>query len=176
MKSIFLTGEVGIGKSTVIDKVLSLLPEVVCGGFRTISAAPLTEGALLDVFIESAWEQTPHDSAHLAGTRWGDNRFTAYPSVFDVVGVAFLASPPKKATLLLMDELGVMESESELFKNAVLSTLNGNLPVLGVVKPKQTDFLDSIRTHDNSLVFEVTEQNRQEIPFLIAELLKREVK
>lgn len=176
MKNIFLTGEVGVGKSTVIDKVLSLLPEVVCGGFRTISAAPLTEGALFDVFMESACEKTPHDSAHLVGTRWGDNLFTAYPAVFDDVGASILASPSTSAALVLMDELGVMESDSELFKKAVLATLNGALPVLGVIKPKQTDFLDAIRAHENGLVFEVTEENREELPFHIAELLKLEIK
>lgn len=32
-----------------------------------------------------------------------------------------------------MDELGVMESDAELFKKAVMAALNGPLPVLGVI-------------------------------------------
>ena len=176
MKSIFLTGEVGIGKSTVIDKTLSLLPKIVLGGFRTISADPITEAALLDVFIESAWEQAPHDRDHLVGTRWANNLFTAYPAVFDDVGALILDSPPAKAKLLIMDELGIMESDAEHFKQAVLVALQGPLPVLGVIKPKKTGFLDSIRTHENSMVIEVTAQNREALPFHIAELLQQEIK
>jgi len=33
MRNIFLTGEVSIRKSTVIRKVLSMLPTAYCGGF-----------------------------------------------------------------------------------------------------------------------------------------------
>ena len=176
MKNIFLTGEIGVGKSTAINKIISFFPELIFGGFRTISSAPITDGAYLDVFIESAWEPTPHDSAHIVGTRWGNNVFTAYPAVFDNVGTSILISPPAKAKLVIMDELGVMESDAELFKSAVLKALNGTLPVLGVIKPKRTDFLDSVRFHENSLVFEVTEQNREELLLSIVELIKREIK
>ena len=172
MNNIFLTGKVVAGKSTVIHKALALLPDVVCGGFRTISAVPISVGVMFDVFIESAWAETPHDSAHLVGTRWGNNRFDAFPEVFDKVGAAIVNSPPSNAALVLMDELGVMESDAELFKKAVMAALNGPLPVLGVIKPKQTPFLNAIRANKNNLVFEVTEQNRDALPFQIAELLQ----
>ena len=77
MKNLFLTGDIQSGKTTVLQKTLELLPPVTCGGFRTVSAPPITEGAMLDVFIEKTWENTPHDKAHLVGSRWGDGRFTA---------------------------------------------------------------------------------------------------
>ncbi len=171
MINVFLTGVVGVGKSTVIQKVLALLPSVACGGFRTVSSTPITEGARFDVFIESVWEKTHRDSAHLAGTRWGDGRFTPYPETFDTVGASILSSPPVDAALILMDELGFMESNAALFRQAVLKTLDGIPPVLGVIKPKHSEFLDAVRAHSRSKVFEVTGDNRDILPFHLAALL-----
>ena len=174
MKNIFLTGEVGIGKSTIIKKVLSLLPYGEYGGFRTVSAAPLTRDAVLDVFIECAWVQTPHDTEHLVGSRWGDGHFTAYPSIFDTIGTSILASCPESAILIITDELGLMESDAELFKKAVMDALDGPLPVLGVIKPKNSEFLDAVRFHKKSEIVEVTKDNREALPFLLAKLLLRD--
>ena len=174
MNNIFLTGEVGIGKSTVIQKVLSLLSVSDCGGFRTVSAAPITEDAMLDVFIERAWEQAPHDTEHLVGSRLNDGHFIPYPSAFDAAGTSILASLPKDAELIIMDELGVMESDAKDFQKAVFDVLNGSLPVLGVIKPKPSEFLDAIRSHEKSELFEVTKENREALPFILAELLMRD--
>ena len=171
MKNIFLTGEVGAGKSTVIDKVLSLLPFVECGGFRTVSAAPLTDGAMLDVFLEKSWDQTPHDIEHLVGSRLYDGQFNSYPSTFDTTGAAILASCPENAILIVMDELGLMESDAKDFQKAVMNTLDGCLPVLGVIKPKPSEFLNAIRSHEKSEIFEVTKENRDALPYIIVELL-----
>lgn len=172
MKNILLTGEVGVGKSTVICKVLSQLPQVICGGFRTVSAMPIVGGNLLEVYIEKAWEETPHDADHMVGTRLGRGRFTSYPQIFDTVGTSILFATPNDATLMIMDELGMMEDNAKLFCQAVMGVLEGTLPVLGVIKPKHTDFLDAVRAHEGSAVIEVTLDNRDELPNRIAELLR----
>lgn len=171
MKNIFLTGEVGVGKSTVISKVLSQLPQVICGGFRTVSAMTIIGGNLLEVYIEKAWEETPHDADHMVGTRLGHGRLTSYPQTFDTVGTSILFATPTDATLILMDELGLMEDSAKLFRQAVMDVLDGTLPVLGVIKPKRTEFLDAIRMRQGSEVIEVTLENRDELPARIAELL-----
>ena len=176
MKNLFLTGEVGVGKSTVISKTLALLPPLVCGGFRTVSDASCTEGARFDVFIEEVWEQTPHDDAHRVGIRSGTGCMTPYPAVFDNIGASILAFPPEGAELILMDELGVMERGAKEFCMAVLKVLDGNIPVLGVIKPKHTAFLDTVRSHERSVLFEVTEENRDCLPSSLAELLLEELR
>jgi len=170
MKNIFLTGEVGTGKSTVIRKVLELLQPIVCGGFLTVSVA-IEECDFMEVYIEKAWEKTPHDADHLVGTRLGHGRFTPYPQTFDSVGAQIVTSPPANASIILMDELGKMENDAPLFRQAVMDALNGPIPILGVIKPKHTDFLDAIRSHERSEVFEITGNNRETLPIRLAELL-----
>lgn len=173
MLNIFLTGEVGVGKSTVIDKILALLPQTVCGGFRTVSDIPITDGSMLDVFIERAWKQTPHDGAHLVGSRFGRGSMVSYPERFDCAGCAILGETPLNAELVLMDELGIMESGALRFQRAVMGALDGSLPVLGVIKPKHSAFLDAIRSHERSAVFEVSMKNRDELPLRLSELLRQ---
>lgn len=163
MNNIFLTGEVGVGKSTVLRKVLKLLAPTVCGGFLSVSE-PAPEGAMLYVYIEKAWEKTPHDEAHLVGLRTGDGHFTSYPEVFNNVGAEILSSTPPQAVLIIMDELGTMESDAETFKKAVFSALDGPLPVLGVIKNKHSEFLDKIRSHPRSVIIEATADNRDALP------------
>ena len=171
MKNIFLTGEVGVGKSTVLRKVLDMLPPMVCGGFLTVSAKAITTGALLDVFIEKAWAKTPHNKAHLVGSRLGQGRFIPYPEVFDTVGTKILSELPPDAKIIIMDELGVMESDAAIFTNAVLHMLDGPLPILGVIKTKQSVFLNEIRQHSRSEIYEVTDKNRDALPFHIKDRL-----
>lgn len=165
MQNIFLTGAVGVGKSTVIQKALALLPELICGGFRTVSAPP-TDGRR-EVFIERVWERTPRDAARLVGLRLGDG-FIAYPEAFDAAGTAILSETPSGTKLLLMDELGLMEAGAARFQKAVLLALDGALPILGVVKPKHSAFLDAVRAHPRSVVLTVTPENRDELPARIA--------
>ncbi|NCB74891.1 MAG: hypothetical protein EOM51_09150 [Clostridia bacterium] len=172
MSNLFLTGEVGAGKSTVICKTLALLPPIVCGGFRTVSV-PAAQGAALEVYLEKAWEKTPRDLSHLVGTRYGFGRFAAYPTAFNTIGASILSSPPKGAALIIMDELGVMENDAELFCKAVIEALNGKLPVLGVIKPKHTDFLDAVRAHERSEIFMVSDRNREELPEILADKLRK---
>ena len=171
MKNLFLTGEVDAGKSTVIRKTLALLPPIVCGGFRTVSV-PVSQEALIEVYLEKAWEKTPQDLSHLVGTRFGFGHFTAYPKVFDSVGASILTSVPDGSALIIMDELGVMENDAAVFRKAVFEALSGKLPVLGVIKPKHTEFLDAVRAHEHSEIFEVTDRNRDELPQILAEKLR----
>jgi nucleoside-triphosphatase len=168
MRNIFLTGAVGVGKSTVLKKALALLPELVCGGFRTVSASPVD--GRREVLIEPMWEGAQRDAARLVGLRLEDG-FVAYPEAFDTMGTAILAETPRDAKLLLMDELGIMEADAMRFKRAILAALDGPLPVLGVIKPKRSDFLDAVRAHPRSVVLPVTPENREKLPDHVAALL-----
>ncbi|MBR4869427.1 MAG: hypothetical protein IKU12_01455, partial [Oscillospiraceae bacterium] len=49
---------------------------------------------------------------------------------------------------------------SPVFQAAVLSALEGPLPVLGVIKPRSTPFLDAVRSHPKVRVLEVTPETR----------------
>ena len=89
------------------------------------------------------------------------------PETFETTGMAIL-SAPGPFDLLLMDELGRMELRSPAFCQRVLALLDGDTPILGVVKPESNALLDAVRAHPKTVLLEVTEENRSGIPALIA--------
>lgn len=99
------------------------------------------------------------------GRRGGERQ--VFPEAFDAAGTALLERKGP-FDLLLMDELGRMELRSPGFRSAVLRALDGDTPVLGVIKPEHNEFLDAVRAHPKVKVLELTAENRDEMPARIA--------
>ncbi len=156
---IFLTGNIQVGKSTIIQKVIHEL-DISPGGFRTSWGDPFPDGSS-DLFL-LGMNEAP-SSGKIIAHRFGSGRgLTVFPEIFDAVG-SHLLTEACSSSLIIMDELGFIEKDAAGFQNAVLSTLNGSVPVLGVVRNMQTPFLDQVRTHPNVDVIFVTKENREEI-------------
>ena len=155
-KHIFLTGDVQIGKSTVINKAVMML-DVPVGGFRTVGANYQKDGSS-DIIIYPA-EKRPEEGK-IAAHRTPDGRIS-YPEVFDTYGAEYLRRPAK---LILMDELGFLETDAKLFQKAVFETLDKTTPVLGVIRNKNTAFLDAVRARNDIILLTVTKENRDSIP------------
>lgn len=155
---IFLTGDVNVGKSSIIELILAQYRNKKIGGFRTIC------GVNSDVFIipASASGDYPRTAQNRVGIRSGEGRAQSFPEVFNHVGLSFL-SGAEKSDIILMDELGIMETEAHLFTAKVLEILDGRVQVLGAVKPKRTPFLNAVCAHPNTRIIEVTPGNREQV-------------
>ena len=169
---ILLTGAVGAGKSTAASRALKLLAPVRYGGFTTHS---VMEKGVLSVYICACDGSSPLDDAHRIGIRHGAGRFTAFPEVFETTGLTLLEQIPTNTELLLFDELGIMENGAPRFAKAVLAALSGPLPALCVIKPKPSPLLDAVRALPESVLIEVTPQNRNTLPARIAAYLRQSV-
>ncbi len=168
--NIFLTGPVQIGKSTVLRRFLSANPALRPGGFATKNVPSAADGSVREVYIlPPVWTEADLLPSRVAA-RCADGVWERRPEVFDEVGTALLAAPGP-FDLLLMDELGRLELGAAAFRAAVLSALDGPVPVLGVVKPERNPFLDAVRAHPQTLVLEVTAENRDGLPAQIGALL-----
>lgn len=160
---IFLTGAKGVGKSTALQAFLASQPACPMGGFRTLRRV---EGDLVTVAMLPADPAAPPPADPVVMTRDAGG-FHPRPSQFDALGPALLAQP---GDILLMDELGHGEREATAFQEAVLSCLDGPLPVVGVVQAGASDFLEKVREHPKVTLLEVTAQNRDGIPARMAAL------
>lgn len=159
-KHILLCGDAGVGKSTLIAKLLQQNTRPV-GGFVTKRLAEMGDG-FHPIYIHPAATpptQRMADAHNLIGTC---NRkiHNIRSEVFDSLGTQYLTELPKRA-LILMDELGFMESSSPRFCEAVMQALSGELPVLAAVKSRfDVPFLNAVRAHENACVYTVTAKNR----------------
>lgn len=160
---IFLTGNIQVGKSTIINRVVEKL-HVNTGGFKTVPGNYTRDGGS-DIFILGYDEPFGNCSKdNRVAHRYGKScskKFISYPEVFDLIGCKLLHS--NNCQLIIMDELGFMESEAFEFQNSVLKCLDNSIPVLGVIKPMETPFLNSIRSHKKTTVLTVDESNREQI-------------
>ena len=155
MPSVLLTGETHVGKSTLIRRVLARHPEWRVGGFVTLCRG---DGVYILPAEASARFFAP---SNRVGRRQRPC-FSAFPAVFDAVGAPLLQTA--QGDLVLMDELGFMESDAPLFQQAVLDVLSSPVSVLGVVKPARTPFLDRVRACPNCAIFQVAPDNRDQLP------------
>ena len=172
---IFLTGEIQVGKSTLTKKVLSALGGVRLGGFRTVTVddRPDAFGSLY--LVPAAVENPACGDENRVGIRRGHGRGTeGFPEVFDRAGTEVLDGA-EDCELILMDEIGKLESESPAFLGRIAALLRGEVPILGVLRKEgETPQQMLVRTHPKVRLIEVTVQNRDALAAEITALLKKE--
>ena len=162
-RHILLCEERGVGKSTLIEKLLQACPRPRYG-FLTRMEAPGPDG-FRPVYLHPAGE--PRE-------RWTfpeeacvgvcDSR-THRPNleVFNTLGVSCIEAA-RPGGILVMDELGFFEARAEGFTAAVLRALDGDIPVLAAVKARyDVPFLNAVRAHPRAEVFPITAENRDEL-------------
>lgn len=154
-----IVGEPGVGKSTLIQRVKRSISLPV-SGFETAKEPSLyIKNRGIPVYIHKiGLPRVCSDENLLAYV--GTGKPEIFKCAFD------LFSPQVEACrestgLIVMDELGFLESVSPRFCNAVLELLAGSTPILAAVKPKNTEFLRMVRSHPNCRVFYIDRENRE---------------
>jgi nucleoside-triphosphatase len=163
---IFLTGEIQVGKSTVIKNIISR-SGLSADGFMTYWEAE-SDGSQ-SLYISPYNHQTRAAERHFVTRRGmvGKPLLTKeVTEVFDKRGAEILSASGRK-DIIVMDELGFLESDARSFHEAVLGHIVSGVPVLGVIKPARTTFLEAVRSHPATAVYEVTVQNRDELTVLL---------
>ena len=161
---IFLTGAVQIGKSTVISKVINSAGLRV-GGFRT-SFGPDRASPDRLLYLYGAGSPPALDEDH------GVVRFTGrvpapIPGRFDSLGIPLLREARARASLIIMDECGRLESDALPFQAEILSALDGDIPVLGVVREGLPGWTTAVAAHPRVRLVTVTMENRDYLPAML---------
>lgn len=171
--NIFLTGEIQVGKSTIINKFLNTHPNLKIGGFRTISNFDENLGVNGGVYILPAWEnELIFNENNQVGNRISGEK--AFPEVFDIKGVEIL-SKDDDFDLILMDEIGFMESKAKDFSNLLISILDKDITVIGVVKDRDNGLPLDVKNHKDSIVLTITEENREDQYIEFTKLVENEL-
>lgn len=162
-KHLFLTGPKQIGKSTALRALLDGR-DIRLGGFRT-QRIRVEGGADIYMLPPTGADGFVEENILFRRRR---GALMLDPAVFDRLGCAMLERSGD-ADLILMDELGPTEGESYGFQKAVLTALDGDIPVYGVLQMADSPFLDGIMARDDVCVITVTEENRNTLPQLLLE-------
>lgn len=174
MKNIFLTGEIQIGKTTLLNKIIEMI-NLSIGGFqvdRTIEQGE--NSSKKEFYITSLINGV--DTYKIATITSENNCFntTPYADAFNTAADKIILESLKCRDVIVLDELGFLESKAEKFQNAVFEALNSDKLVLGVIKPRPIPFLDKIRNRDDVIVIEVTKENRDKLLESIISIIEKE--
>ena len=172
IRHLFLTGPVQTGKSTIIRRFLKTtgLPPEQLGGFLSAvreEADGKSRVHLVRPGVDETLDEQNCIMIRQPGRREKREFPLIFPEVFDRRGVELLR-PEGNRALILMDELGFAEEKAPLFKKTVLETLDGEIPVLGVLKKWSGDFLGRVAAHPRVTVLEINRDNREDIFSLMA--------
>jgi len=157
MKNIFLTGAPGVGKTTVLLKVVESLG-LKAGGFFTreirkggkrigfaVQDFSGQKGALAGVDIKSPYRV---------------GKYGVDLGTFEGIGVRAVEDAIKDADLIVIDEIGKMELFSRRFQESVVRALDGPKPVLGTIIHRPHLFADTIKQRPDVEIIRVTLENR----------------
>ncbi|MBS4536710.1 hypothetical protein GOQ29_13890 [Clostridium sp. D2Q-14] len=166
-KNLFLTGNIKVGKSTIINKVIDeYFKDKTIAGFKTL---PFYEyGYLKGYYIENQLEENifpkKENIVGINSKNYGEKKCFGIAETFENKGVDILnKSIDKNIDLVLLDEIGFFENEASVFKKNVHRVLDSEKRVLGVLKKKDTEFLKGLIARKDVMVIEVTEENRNNI-------------
>ena len=164
-KHILICGEVGVGKSTLIQRLLAQSTRPIYG-FITKKLEP-DENGFHPIYIHPAGaSERVYEEKNLIGTC--DRQIhNINLDAFNTLGASYLQARPDG--IILMDELGFMEAKAEAFTRAVMETLDGDIPVIAAVKARfDVPFLNTVRAHPKTMFYMITTENRND---LFSELL-----
>ena len=173
MRHALVVGAQGVGKSTLIQRVLRELDRPVFGFETKRETALADETGDCPIYIYEAGKPHVRTEENLVG-RSGNGRFAVFPEAFERYAAKLRAPAPKNAVIEL-DELGFLESAAEGFCATVLELLDGTVPVVAAVKNKDTAFLGAVRRHENCRCFTITPQNRDALYTEVLAFLKTQL-
>jgi nucleoside-triphosphatase len=169
---LFLTGRPGVGKTTVIMKVIE--------GFRGRTGGFYTEeiktGQIREGFRIKTLDGRDGILAHMS--RSGPFRVGRYGvdvDAFDKIAIPSLEKALERNELIIIDEIGKMELFSKRFRSLIGRILAGDERILGVIHLKTDPFTQRIRQSPAVEIMAVTEMNRNVLPSLILDKLGQDL-
>jgi nucleoside-triphosphatase len=160
----------GAGKTTTLQRLATLLLErdMTLAGFVTeeIRESRGRVGFLIKTLAGESGILAHHK---LPGPpRVG--RYGVDVAKFERLALPTLRTP---ADAILIDELGKMELESAAFRDIVSDLVERDTPVVATVHAFHHPFTDALKARPDAEVVRLTRQNRDELPRLLAQTLRR---
>jgi|TARA_B100001971_G_scaffold56161_1_gene51221 nucleoside-triphosphatase len=170
-----ITGKPGIGKTTCLSRIIYRIKSdgYTVGGVMTRELRVQGERTGFELIdIRTGENGILSSTTFDAGPKLG--RYRINLQFLSKVGSKSLLSSNQLSNLTICDEIGPMEMFSPDFRCAIDYIINSGKPVLGGIHQRLNDpLIQQIRSSKFVKIYEVTLQNREEIPNILAnEILK----
>ncbi len=157
MSHVLIVGRNGVGKSTLINRLLASA-KVPVYGIITKKESALPDGNCPVYIHPYGGERRFSDKNRIGLCR--DGHSEAFPEAFERFAEQ-MAFPYDG--VIVFDELGFLESGAPRFCAAVIKTLDAAPFVIAAVRDRRTPFLDAVRAHPRANAYQIDETNRDEL-------------
>lgn len=159
LKNVLFTGAPGVGKTTLIKMAVRRLGDRAGGFFVEELRGPA--GINLNLVTLDGREATLAGRDLPGAAQVG--LWQVDLAVLESLGVSAVEAAIQAGRVVVLDEIAPLELASEKFAAAVQAALDGPAPVLGSMAPQAHPVLDAIRARHDTLVIEVTRDNRDRL-------------
>ena len=163
---ILVTGAPGVGKTTLVRRVLEQLPGIRAAGFYTQEVrgwSGRTGFRVVALDGRAGWLAT---AGAAEGPRVG--RYAVHVAEFEAVALPAL-EPRAGMDLLVLDEIGKMECLSRAFVAAARRALAADIALLGTVALRGGGFIAEAKQSPGIELVTLSAANRDSMPAQIAE-------
>jgi len=158
---ILLTGNPGIGKTTVIKRIVQALGDRA-GGFFTEEIRE--RGRRMGFAIEALSGKKGILAHKGIKSEFRVGRYGVNIAEIEDIGVAAVREAVSQRKVLVIDEIGKMELYSEEFRKALLDAFDADIHLVATIMLKDTSFSRSLKTKTGVKTVEITRENRDELP------------
>jgi nucleoside-triphosphatase len=166
---LFLTGNPGVGKTTLIRAITERLEDVTCAGFYTEEKRYRGNRTGFKVVTLDGREET---LASLGGRKPTVSKYSIHVEEFEKLVLPELDTALTPADLYVIDEIGKMELLSHSFRNRIIELLAQPTNLLATIAKKGKGFIEQIKHRSDVELIEVTRNNRDELPKEITRKIK----
>lgn len=165
-KNILITGKPKSGKSTLLAKLITYIPNKI--GFLTNEI--LKENNRIGFEIQThLGHKTPLAHTDFE-TPYKVSKY--FVDIKNLESALLEISSFKSTDILFLDEIGQMQLFSQNFRKLVLQFLNSsNTCLMTLSSIYEDDFIRSLKTRDDIILVEIMPENREEKKFFIKQLL-----
>lgn len=171
---IIITGQIGIGKTNFLNALVAQLNLDDDKIYGFITEKHLYNEQIVDVGsvnIFPPYHQHILSDNNRVAELIGNNKWVCYQEVFETIGVNLLSNIPK-GSLVVMDEIGFLESKAPNFSQKIREIIDGDYNIIAVIKPQSTPLLDYIRNKKDILLYNITPENRSLLRSQINDIAK----
>ncbi len=171
VRNILITGNPGVGKTTLIQNIISKL-NVSAGGFYTAEVRDESGKRWGFKIISLDGREEVLASVDVISSR-RVSKYGVDVGAVDRVGVTAIRDALKSKDIVVIDEIGRMELTSNRFRDIVQEAFDSSKPVLGTIALKETNTVKKVKERQDTRLIKLTRANFHEVETYIGRLLQK---